>query len=303
MSAARFAFGFRACHRITPVAPTGRKSRLSQLFAGWDDVAEAVTYFLALEDGPAHAVADKWRVEKIARGLSPASINRSTAALNSLVASAGRHEYTTLRLEAKGVKSRPYRDIKGPGLRGVQTILVVATDHKRPEKAARNSAIIRLAYGLGLRRGEIASLDIGHCDLVGEKLHVVGKGCSEREAMTIPANVKRALFAWLRVRGTDAPDAPLFVALDNHSRGAGKRISGAGIFHIVRDLGAQAGLKVLPHGLRHTAITAALDAFNGDYRKTRAFSRHASLDTVRRYDDNRADYAGQVAHALDAILG
>ena len=45
------------------------------------------------------------------------------------------------------------------------------------------------------------------------------------------------------------------------------------------------------------------DAFNGDYRKTRAFSRHTSLDTVRRYDDNRADHAGQVAHALDAILG
>lgn len=68
-------------------------------------------------------------------------------------------------------------------------------------------------------------------------------------------------------------------------------------------LGEQAGLKVRPHGLRHTAITAALDAFNGDYRKTRAFSRHASLDTVHRYDDNRADHAGQVAQALNAIVG
>ena len=132
---------------------------------------------------------------------------------------------------------------------------------------------------------------------------MLGKGRSEREAMTIPANVKQALAAWLSVRGTDAPDAPLFIALDNHSRGAGKRITGAGIFHIIRELGTRAGLKVRPHGLRHTAITAALDAFNGDYRKTRAFSRHASLDTVRRYDDNRADHAGQVAHALDAILG
>ena len=272
-------------------------------FAGWDDVAEAVAHFLALEDGPAHAVADKWRAGKIARGLSPASVNRSMAALNSLVASARRHGITALRLEANGVKSKPYRDTKGPGLRGVQTLLAVATDHKRPEKAARDAAIIRLAYGLGLRRGEIANLNIGHCDLVGERLHVLGKGRSEREAMTIPANVKQALSAWLRVRGTNAPDAPLFVALDNHSRRAGKRITGAGLFRIVRALGEQAGLKVRPHGLRHTAITAALDAFNGDYRKTRAFSRHASLDTVRRYDDNRADHAGQVAHALDAILG
>jgi hypothetical protein len=37
-------------------------------FAGWDDMAEAVTHFLALEDGPARAVADRWRAEKIARG-------------------------------------------------------------------------------------------------------------------------------------------------------------------------------------------------------------------------------------------
>ncbi len=272
-------------------------------FAGGNDVAELVAHFLTLEDGQARAVADRWRVEKIARGLSPASVNRSMAALNSLVASARRHGITALRLEAKGVKSKPYRDTKGSGLRGVQTLLAVATAHKRPEKAARDAAIIRLAYGLGLRRGEIASLNIGHCDLMGGTLHVLGKGHGEREAMTITANVKQALLAWLRVRGASAPDAPLFVALDNHSRGAGKRITGAGIFHILRELGEKVGLKVRPHGLRHTAITSALDAFNGDYRKTRAFSRHASLDTVRRYDDNRADHAGQVAHALDAILG
>ena len=80
-------------------------------FAGWDGVGEAATYFLALEDGQAHAVADKWRAENIARGLSPASINRSMAPLNSLVASARRHGITALRLEAKGVKSRPYRDM------------------------------------------------------------------------------------------------------------------------------------------------------------------------------------------------
>ena len=124
------------------------------------------------------------------------------AALNSLVASTRRHELTTLRLEAKGMKSKPYRDTKGPGLRGVQTMLAVARDHKRPEKAASDAAILQLACGLGLCRGEIAGLNIGHCDLMGEKLHVLGKGRSEREAMTIPTNVKQALSAWLKVRGT-----------------------------------------------------------------------------------------------------
>jgi integrase/recombinase XerC len=79
-----------------------------------------------------------------------------------------------------------------------------------------------------------------------------------------------------------------------------RRLAGNGIYHIIRpQLGARAGVKARPHGLRHTAITSSLDAFNGDYRNTRAFSRHASLDTVRGYDDDRADHAGQVAAALE----
>jgi integrase/recombinase XerC len=66
-------------------------------------------------------------------------------------------------------------------------------------------------------------------------------------------------------------------------------------------LGGKAGITARPHGLRHTAITAELDSFGGDYRKARAFSRHASLETVRRYDDNRADHAGQVAAVVDGL--
>jgi integrase/recombinase XerC len=132
--------------------------------------------------------------------------------------------------------------------------------------------------------------------------HAQGKGRTEREPMTIPANTKQALEDWLAVRGSCDPKSPLFIALDRNTHG--QRLAGNGIYHIVRSqLGAKAGVRARPHGLRHSGITSALDAFNGDYRKARAFSRHSSLDTVRRYDDNRADHAGQVASALDSILG
>jgi integrase/recombinase XerC len=171
-----------------------------------------------------------------------------------------------------------------------------------PKKAARDTAIIRLAYSLGLRHGEIASLNISHVELEAGTLFVLGKGRTEREPMTMPANVKSALASWLALRGSDAPDAPLFISLDNASRG--KRISGAGIYHVIHDqLGVRAGIEARPHGIRHTAITAALDSFNGDYRLVRSFSRHASLQTIARYDDNRNDGAGRVAKALDLILG
>lgn len=270
-------------------------------FAGYEDTALAVAAFLRLEDGQAHAVADKWRADKIERGLSPATINRSMSAINSFVAYSRRVGLTKLKLEAKGVKSKAYRDTRGPGVRGIQGMLSVAQDQK-PEKATRDAAIIRLAYGLGLRRGEIESLDIGHVDLARGTVFVLGKGRTEREPMTIPANTKQALEDWLAVRGDCDQASPLFIALDRNTHG--QRLSGSGIYHIVRSqLGAKAGVRARPHGLRHSGITSALDAFNGDYRKARAFSRHASLDTVRRYDDNRADHAGQVAATLDSILG
>ena len=270
-------------------------------FAGYEDTALAVAAFLRLDDGQAHAVVDRWRADKIERGLSPATINRSVSAINSLVAYTRRVGLTKIKLEAKGVKSKAYRDTRGPGVRGVQSMLTIAQDQNL-QKAARDAAIIRLAYGLGLRRGEIESLDIGHVDLAGGTLLVLGKGRTEREPMTIPANTKQALVEWLSMRGSCDQASPLFIALDRNTKG--QRLSGSGIYHIVRDqIGDRAGVRARPHGLRHSGITSALDAFNGDYRKARAFSRHASLDTVRRYDDNRADHAGQVAAALDSILG
>jgi integrase/recombinase XerC len=268
-------------------------------FAGHGDAAAAMAQFLKLSDGPAHAVADAWRAAKIAAGRSPSSVNRSMATLNSFVASAKRHGLTQLSLKAKAEKAQRYKDTRGCGLGGVQKLLAEAASQDNA-KAARDTAILRLAFGLGLRRNEIASLDIGHADLEGEKLHVLGKGSRERIALTLPKNAKDALAAWLKWRGTDILDAPLFINLAHNSKG--NRLSGAGVYDIIAyQLGKRASVAARPHGLRHAAITAALDAFQGDYRRARAFSRHASLETVRRYDDARADHAGQVAAIVDGL--
>ena len=53
-----------------------------------------------------------------------------------------------------------------------------------------------------------------------------------------------------------------------------------------------------PHGLRHQGITRALDLAGGDVRKVRQFSRHADINTLLRYDDNRRDEAGVIAGLL-----
>ena len=70
-------------------------------------------------------------------------------------------------------------------------------------------------------------------------------------------------------------------------------------YRLVRRLGASVGVTARPHGLRHTAITAALD-LTGDLRAVQRFSRHRDVRVLTRYDDNRQDLGGDVARRVAA---
>ena len=84
-------------------------------------------------------------------------------------------------------------------------------------------------------------------------------------------------------------------ALSNRSRG--QRVRGAGVWTIIRDMGARCDVKLGCHQIRHSAITAALDA-GADVRQVRQYARHSDISTTMLYDDSRADFAGKVAHQV-----
>jgi integrase/recombinase XerC len=71
-----------------------------------------------------------------------------------------------------------------------------------------------------------------------------------------------------------------------------------GLYLVVRQIGERVGLGVRPRGLRHAAITRALDLTGGDIRSVQKFSRHKDVRLLQRYDDNRQDLAGVVAQRL-----
>jgi integrase/recombinase XerC len=147
-----------------------------------------------------------------------------------------------------------------------------------------------LLYDLALRRGEVARLDIRDANLENGTLAVLGKGCTEPHLLTLPEPTSEALRSWIEVRG-DQP-GPLFTNFDR--AGKGQRLTGRSIHRLIKRLGSQAGLEAWPHGLRHSAITDALD-LTGDVRKVQRFSRHRDLQTLTLYDDNRLDLGGEVA--------
>lgn len=103
-------------------------------------------------------------------------------------------------------------------------------------------------------------------------------------------------------RGTASADSPLFIAVDNANYG--RMLRGNGIYTIVDSLCKKAGIskKMFPHRIRHSSITAALDATDGNVRKVQKLSRHASIDTLITYDDNRQNYQSEISQILDDLV-
>ena len=258
---------------------------------GPDNLERAAAALLAHGHGEANHLALAYRANMVERDLSANTINNRLAAVRSLVKLARTLGLIGWALDVANVKAQPYRDTTGPGAAGYRLLLDYLGGRSDP-KALRDRAIVRLLFERALRRNEVASLDLEHLDLDGGTIAILGKGNRERETLTLPEPTRRALADWVAVRG--AEPGPLFTNVDRARKGTG-RLTGAGIWGIVGALGDATGQRVRPHGLRHAGITKALDATGGDVRAVQRFSRHATVQTVLVYDDNRRDIGGDVA--------
>jgi integrase/recombinase XerC len=267
-------------------------------FSAWmkaPSAGAAVTALLTMMHGEANETVRAWRSSMIDRRVAPATINRRLSALRSLVTLGKEFGYVLFDLTTKNVRSQAYRDTRGPKHDVMATLLDYAKGQTHQAKAARDVAMfLLLGYGRALRRGELVGLDLEHFDPQGRRLSVLRKGKREREWLSIDPLVSAKLLAWVELRGKDP--GPLFVQLAKGARVlAGRRLSGDGVHKVLQTMGAKVGSVIRPHGLRHAAITAALDETNGNVRAAREFSGHASIEVLMRYDDNRKDVGGEVA--------
>jgi integrase/recombinase XerD len=158
---------------------------------------------------------------------------------------------------------------------------------------ARDTALIELLYGCGLRASEAVGLDVSACNLDDSEdpyLVVTGKGSRVR-AVAVPNVARVALEAYLRVgrpalvsrrRGGDASDTDaVFVSV------RGRRLAREDVWRIVRAVGRRAGLReegarVFPHAIRHSCGTHLIQA-GVDIRYVQAHLGHASPVTTEVY--------------------
>ncbi len=259
-------------------------------FVGAFDLDAAARTLLSLPHGEANGLVLAYRAELVDRGLAAATINRRLAALRSLVKLGRTLGLVSWALEVPSLEARAYRDTRGPGRDGYLRLLAALKD-RQDAKGTRDRAILRLLYDLALRRAEVCRLDVEDVDLERGAVAVLGKKRTGKEPLTLPAPTAAALETWLEERGPEP--GPLFVNLSRaHEPG---RITPQSLTRLVKRLGREAGLKVTPHGLRHAAITDALDLSNGNLRAVQRFSRHRDPRVLCVYDDNREDLGGQVA--------
>jgi integrase/recombinase XerC len=255
--------------------------------ANAEPTSEMVTYFLQLERCDAVTLVLRYKGMMVERGLKEATINRRLSAIKSLFRLAyatGKCNYTLE--EIKGEKVRVYRDTKGIGKDVYRKVLAIPD--RSQLKGKRDYALLRLLWDNALRRGEITAANLRDFDGAAKTLRIEGKGKgTASETIDLSNTTTEAIRDWLLERRELDLTVPLFISLDPINKG--NRLTGAGLYWLVQQYCRSAGIEkqMSPHRIRHSSITAALDATNGNVRKVQKLSRHATLDTLMVYDDNR----------------
>jgi integrase len=146
---------------------------------------------------------------------------------------------------------------------------------------ARDAALIALAYGCGLRRAEIASLQLDDYDDQAATLRVLGKRNKER-SLPITKGAADALADWIHVRGLE-PGA-LFYPIAKGGKIEHRTVNPQVIYDALAKRAGEAGIKQLsPHDFRRTFVSDLLDQ-GADISTVQQLAGHANPQTTARYD-------------------
>jgi integrase/recombinase XerC len=221
---------------------------------------------------------------ELRRGLGRRTIHNHVSGLRSL--------YRYLRQQGK-VDSNPFTGLSLPKLEKPLPKFLTETQMRAlleaPAKlfqdgemddftALRDSVILELLYGGGLRVSELCALNLGRIDMEQGVARVLGKGGKER-LCPLGKIAMECLQRFLDLSGASKePEAPaVFTA-------KGKRMQPAQVQALLKTHLKAAGLPLdmTPHKLRHSFATHLLD-HGADLRSVQELLGHASLSTTQVY--------------------
>jgi integrase/recombinase XerD len=164
----------------------------------------------------------------------------------------------------------------------------------RHETECRDRAILAVLEH-GLRVGEVSQLNVSDFD--GQRLFIRQAKRDSVGQVPVLSEAALALKLYLQQRQQQKedlkPESPLFISNSHNSRG--KRIGYRGIYDLVKDLGAIAGVENChPHRFRHTFATQ-LVLKGVDSYLARKLTRHRTESAFRRYSEQARQQAAEDA--------
>lgn len=263
---------------------------------------DLVSWFFNLSRKRAATIVYQYKTNLLKRGLTEATVNRRLSTIRSLVSYANRLGACDWNLDCVcGEKVKNYRDTSGIPVDKVAAMLKVPD--RSTLKGKRDYAILRLLWDNALRRGEVVKTNIEDFDFESLTLLIQGKGKgTQKEKISLSHKTAQAIQEWLDARKENDRSAPLFIALNRAHKG--NRLTGDSIALIVRKAAMKIGItkKMSPHRMRHSAITAALEATNGNVVMVQKLSRHTKVETLLIYEDNRTNQQKYVTELLSSII-
>ena len=277
---------------------------------------QALGRFLSLSQHEAVYQVMRYRALLIDAKLAPSTINTRLSALKSLVKYAHQSGQCSFNLsDVSCLKVEGYPNTTGIAVQDFKDIMILPD--RSTLKGSRDYAILRLLWDNALKRGEISNLNVEDFVSVGKpsasdeafvqeqrvgRLTIMDNRKIQQSPLTLAPATTRAIDDWLTLRGNCQLQDPLFISLDRRSKG--HRLDGSSIYRLVREFSKAAGIDkvVSPHRIRHSAITAYLDASDGNIRAAQGLSRHANLNTLNRYDNNRHKYQAIATNTLADLV-
>jgi integrase len=228
----------------------------------------------------------RYRLELEARRLAPATINLRLAAVRRLAYECADTGLLSPELAAgiRRVKGSKRIGVRlGNWLTAEQSRAVIQAPGAETLKGRRDTAILALMFGCGLRRGEVADLRIGHlqqreehwviADLVGKAAHI--------RTVPVPDWVKATVDTWLSSAGVR--EGKLFRCVSRKGKIWGDGLTEKVVWHVVRAAAAAVGIsKLSPHDCRRTCARLC-HAADGELEQIQFLLGHVSVETTERY--------------------
>lgn len=228
-----------------------------------------------------------WMIDLSNKGLSAKSRARH------LISVRGLYKYL---LNEKLITSNPVTQVDIPktglSLPKIMTVkdvnaLLEAPDIKKP-RGMRDTAMMEIMYGSGLRVSELIGLKLQDINLDGNFVRVMGKGSKER-MVPMGSKARSVVYEWLKngrpsmLKKISSPY--LFVAR------AGKPMTRQGFWKIIKKYALIANIKqnITPHTLRHSFATHLLEG-GADLRSVQTMLGHSDISTTQIYTHISRDY-------------